>query len=208
MTIDGEDPASVGGAEVSDGNNSTLTDGDITAAREVAFRVARARNLTQEDAEDLAQTVAERLLRRDSAPDNVAAWSQRVAKNAIIDLDRKRKRVDEHDNWAAREVGLDADESDAIMGVALFVRQQRATSAQGMQRKAGEEMMALLATVLSDREVELLHMVGEGRSHAEIAEALDYKNADTVKATLARARGKLKGISERLAEFGAHPRPY
>lgn len=186
----------------------TPSETDITTAVDVAFRVARARNLALEDCEDLAQTVAERLLRQEAVPDNVAAWAQRVAKNAIIDLDRKRKARDEHDNWVVREVGLDADDADGLIGVAQFVRNQRSISAQGMQRQAGEEMMALLRSVLSTREIEVLVLLGEGRTHAEIAEELDYKNADTVKSTLKRLRDKTKGIADRLAEFGNHPRVY
>lgn len=227
MTHDGEDllaaddGTSVDSAGNADANPSSYladasrhapTDEDITVARETAFAVARARNLSVEDAEDLAQTVAERLLREQSVPDNVAAWSRTVTKNAIIDLDRKRKnkhkQADGEEVWAAREVGVEEHVADGLLGVAAFLRTQRAVSAQGMQRQANEEMMQLLREVLSAREMELLMLVGEGRNHADIAQQLGYKNADTVKTTLRRVREKTKPLADRLGEFKGHPRVY
>lgn len=195
-----------------DGEDHLATEDDITVACDTAFAVARARNLNVEDAEDLAQTVAEKLLREQAVPDNVAAWSRKVTQNAIIDLDRKRKtkqqQADGQEVWAAREVGVDEEVADGLRGVAAFVRTQQAVSAQGMQRQANEEMMQLLREVLSTREMDLLVLQAERRSHAEIAAELGYKNADTVKTTLKRIREKLKGVADRLAEFDGHPRVY
>lgn len=188
--------------------DAEVSDADVITAQEVALRVAKARNLSPEDCDDLAQTVAEKLLRQKQLPDNVAAWANTVAKHAIIDLDRKRKARDEADNWVAREVGFDAEQADAVLGVAMFLQQQRSASDQGMQRQSNEEMMALLRTVLSEQHIQLMLLLGEGRSHADIAKELGYKNADSVKATINRLRGKLAAIADRLAEFRHHPRVY
>lgn len=227
MTHDGEDllaaddGTSVDSAGNADANPSSYladasrhapADADITVARETAFAVARARNLSVEDAEDLAQTVAERLLREQYVPNNVAAWCRTVTKNAIIDLDRKRKQknqqADGEEVWAAREVGVEEDVADGLLGVAAFLRTQRAVSAQGMQRQASEEMMQLLREVLSARELEVVVLLAKGRSQAEIAAELDYKNADTVKTTIRRIREKTKALEPRLAEYANHPRVY
>jgi len=189
-------------------HRASPSEADIVLARDTAFNVARYRNLSPHDAEDLAQTVAERLLHQPKVPDNVAAWSATVAKNLVIDLMRKRKAVANGDTWVAREVGLDAEVVDDLLGLSMFVQRRLATSDRGTRTRVVGEIMEVLSTVLSRREVHLLVLLSQGRSQAEIANELGYKNAQTVKATLTRARKKAAEVAERFTGFGEHPRVY
>lgn len=189
-------------------NKASPSEADIVLARDTAFNVARYRNLSPHDAEDLAQTVAERLLHQPAVPDNVAAWSTTVAKNLVVDLMRKRKAGSEGDTWVAREVGLDAEVVDDLLGLSMFVQRRLATSDIGTRARVVGEILEVLGTVLSQREVQLLVLLSQGRSQAEIADELGYKNAQTVKATLARARKKAAEVAEHFTGFRDHPRVY
>lgn len=203
-----DDTTSAEGDRVdSDADQPTL-ESDIETAREVAFRTARGRGLNLDDADDIAQTVAEKFFAARQKPDNVAAWAQRVAMNAVTDVARRRKIANDIGVWVDREGPMDVGGADTIAEVATFIRTQRAVSAQGMQRQAGQEMEALLRSRLNEREMLLLTLIAEGQSQQQIADSLGYAGADTVKTTLKRIRTKLQDLAGPLGEFRAHPRVY
>lgn len=181
----------------------------ILEVREVAFRVARGRGVNEDDAADIAQTVAEKFIQQSPLPDNPGAWARVVAGRDVIDLDRRRKTAGaSSDTRRAREVELPADGLPGLDGVAAFVLRQHSVSAQGMQRQAMVEIDQLLREHISDKEVKIVRMLAEGASHQQIADELGYKNADTVKATVAKIRGKVVGLNDRLNQFRQHPRVY
>lgn len=181
---------------------------DIKVVRETAFKVARNRGLDHSDADDIAQIVTEKLINLETQPDLPIAWARRVATNAVTDQARKRRIVNSDGVWVPREFPPGEDNIDSLRDVAIFIQTQRTVSAQGMQGKASEEMETLLREKLSERELQLARMLAEGRTHQQIADALGYASADSVKTTVKRMRGKIKGFADQLAEFGTHPRPY
>lgn len=182
----------------------------IIAVREVAYRVARGRGTDEEDAADIAQTVAEKFIRQSPTPDNPPAWARVVAGRLVIDLDRRRKvgGAVSAETRRAREVELPADGLPGLDGVAAFVLRQRSVSAQGMQRQAMDELNELLLEHISAKELQIVGMLAIGASHQQIADELGYKNADTVKATVAKIRAKVSGLGDLFEQFRAHPRVY
>lgn len=70
-----------------------MTPDDVTAARQAAYRVARARGLQEADAEDVAQTVAVRLLARAYDRCNPIRIGAACARNALVDLHRDSRAV-------------------------------------------------------------------------------------------------------------------
>lgn len=167
--------------------------------RQAALDQAGRQQLSREDAEDVAQ---ETVLRFSQEPagsiDNPAAWATRVAQNLAHDMFRR----------AARFRDAPPDLHDEIsQAVARFLSQGQPTSLAAMHRLQASDLMALL----SERERELVTLISDGFTHAEIAERMNYANAAAVKATINRVRRKIEE-AERDGKVHSdrmdHPRVY
>lgn len=187
-----------------------MSSGELAGARLVAVRIARAKGCGPEDAEDIAQTALERLLRQDPRPDNPDAWVTRTTRNLVADHYRRRRRSSQK-GVSARSIADPtrlADMDERADGLAAFVRLAAPTSLEGMADLTRSQLEAQLARILTPRELSVAALKADGLTLAEIAERLGYANAATVKTTLARIRAKLAALTPELLQFRGHPRPY
>lgn len=175
----------------------TGSDEQLRVVLETARRYLRRNSnpLVRANAEDIAQEVGIKFIRASAAQDieNPAAWAITASRNLAINLINRNREV-------AKDM---ADEVNR--GIFQFVAEGMATSYVAIIR----QQVARLDAQLDDTEREFLDLVAEGYSHAEIAEIMGYKNANSVKATLHRKRAALAAAAEGAgldADWQEHPR--
>jgi RNA polymerase sigma factor (sigma-70 family) len=172
--------------------------------RTAALKVARHRRLGHDDADDLAQEVVARFVALDEPAENPQAWATTVATNLANDWHRR-------DQGRQGRLGdpVAPDDPSVDMGIAAIQRHLDALvapSLQAMNRAVAEQ----IAIELTPRELELMTLVADGYPHAEIAERLGYAGADSVKATAARIRRRIRERfdGDDIQELLGHPRAY
>lgn len=180
----------------------------LQAARALSLKIARARlpDDPAVDAEDIAQEAMLRLAAQDPVPANVDAWVTTVTRNLVTDRLRAHRRQQDH------QLALDVDERRQERRAADA--ELRAFLAQGvpasvpLDRDTQARLLLQMAEILSPREVSVLLLLADGATHEQIAEELGYKNADSVKSTVRKIRGKLEGQLEAFRDDRGHPRAY
>ena len=150
-----------------------------------------------QDVEDIAQETVARFAKQEPGSiENPAAWANTVAGNLCASLARSPGRLH-----------AEPGDDDGPEALNRFLLQGRASSQGAIARAQAGALLAML----TPRERELVQLVAEDTPQAEIAEAMGYANADSVKVTLNRIRKKIRdgadsaGLDTRWEE---HPRPY
>ena len=176
-----------------------MSTAEFAAVHEAALFRARTHKTrpTDQDCLDIAQEVALRFARQEPGSiANPAAWANKVADNVCFTFARHGRR---HGG------GLpDEDDADALEA---FVTGGQPTSEGAIAR----QQAGMLIAMLSPRERELVQLVVEGTPHADIAEAMGYANADSVKSTLGRLRRRIVTAALEAGidpDWQVHPRPY
>ena len=172
------------------------TDHELKTARNIAFRAARAAGSADADADDVAQSVLEKLVTRWHSPKLVAvrhrgerAWTAYVAamgRNAFIDLVRSKERRRAREEKAGDRP---ASKAPSRPGVQRQQRAQRSDVDLYLARVALLELVYGSGLSRRQESVVILHFV-EGLTSAEIAEHLDI-TAQTARKHLRLAIGKL-----------------
>lgn len=176
-----------------------MSTAEFAAVHEAALLRARTHKThpSDEDCLDIAQEVAERFARQEPGSiANPAAWANKVADNTCYSLARAGRR---HGGALPEENDADAFEA--------FIAGGQPTSEGAIAREQAGRLVALL----TPRERELVQLVVEGTPHADIAEAMGYASADSVKTTLSRLRRRLVAAALDAGvepDWQAHPRPY
>lgn len=170
------------------------------SVRDASYKYARRWGLGREDAEDIAQDVLLRLIQQGEAPLIPDAWATTVTKHLVMDRFRAKERR-----------GDDRDLEELAVGrreLNRFVRWELSSSLLAISPVAMEQITEILKGVVSEREVGVVKMLAEGASHDEIARALGYASADTIKATIYKLRKKALVVADELGELRRHPRAY
>lgn len=181
-----------------------MDDSLLETAAPIERRRARRFGLNDADTEDLLQDVIVKYLNANAAgaPDDPAAWLERVTERALIDRHRAAGR---HPQRPMPDHG----EPDVIPTFVAVWREASATSLFAMKRALVNEALGLLSQ--SDRELfERKDLRGE--PSAQIAADLGIP-VNTVDQRARRARQRLRAALEArpglLAELAApHPRVY
>ncbi|MFM8350241.1 MAG: RNA polymerase sigma factor [Actinomycetales bacterium] len=130
-------------------------------------------------AEDIAMSVVEKFARRrmTAQVESPSAWATTQARYACTNFANRelararREAVDREGFWDER---IDVD-----------------PRVYPYKAAAGADAIEFTLAALSQREREMVHLVEEGYSHAEIAERMGYASARSVTTTLNRIRGKI-----------------
>jgi RNA polymerase sigma-70 factor (ECF subfamily) len=150
-----------------------------------------------QDVEDIAQeTVARYAKQEPGSIENPAAWANTVAGNLCASLARSPGRPQS-----------EPDDDDGPRALNRFLLRGSASSQGAIARAQASTLLAML----SPRERELVQLVAEDTSQAEIAEIMGYANADSVKVTLNRIRKKIKDGADAAGlatHWEEHSRPY
>lgn len=176
-----------------------MSTSEFAAVHEAALLRARTHKTrpSDQDCLDIAQEVALRFARQEPGSiANPAAWANKVADNVCFTFAREGRR---HGGSLSEE-----DDADALEA---FVTGGQPTSEGAIARQQAGRLIAML----SARERELVQLVVEGTPHADIAEAMGYANADSVKTTLSRLRKRLLAAALDAGvdpDWQAHPRSY
>ena len=166
--------------------------------REAALRELRAHNspVVRGAAEDLAQEVV--IEYADAAAcqtiEHPRAWAKLVARRRAVDLLRRTRSVGD----------VEDDEGQALR---FFLHQGIRTSREALLLEQVDQLLA----ALSDRERQLVRMVADGESQADIASALGYASAAVVRTTLHRLRRRIMEHADQLGidqDWEDHPQPY
>lgn len=101
-----------------------MTPDDVLEGRKAAYAMARSRGLDHHDAEDVAQDVAVRLLRRARLAGNVGTLSTFAAHNLMVDRYRRQRTADKHAEALAvgSTVDTSVEDSEALERARLHVR--------------------------------------------------------------------------------------
>ena len=163
----------------------------LEMVRQSALRVARRQSsVVAAQAEDIAMSVVEKYLiaLRERQIDDPGAWAASTAYWISTDMANQAKAQRDHEEPSDRE---DAPEQIDVDPYSYPFRQV-----------AGKNSVDFVLACLTDRERELITLVSEGYSHAEIATKLGYSGARSVTTTLNRIRAKvdeqLGGDEERI----------
>lgn len=164
-------------------------------------------------AEDIAQDTVEAFLAAGPATvQQPAAWAQTTAARKIADRFREVRRQRGDDGYRPDSLH-DADHhvrgDDGTVAIMNFLRDTRilSTSEQAYVRWVIEMVNALL----TPREMELITRMAAGQTQAEIASAMSYRSANSVKTTATRIRHKVEaavGGREEGARLLHHERGY
>ena len=180
----------------------------LKQARETAYRIARRRLRSADDADDVAQTALLKLMAQDPDPDNPDAWITTVTNNAVVDFIRARDArpglVEGDDDADDQPLGT---RGRVPVAVERFVRDGVPVS-DAVDRDALERIWLDLADHLGEKELALLELTVDGVPQDEIADRLGYRNADSVKTTLNRIRRKIRDDLEHYRLEQGHPRVY
>ncbi|MEI6621109.1 MAG: sigma factor [Actinomycetes bacterium] len=175
-----------------------VDDTTLEAMWPISVRQAIRMGMNSQDAEDTAQEAVLGLASLPEAPRNPVAWITSVTARLVFDQRRGQSR---------RPNLGDLDElAEQRRELRHFVERELSASYPAITPLAFEQISAILATVVSQREVEVLKMVAEGCRYSEIADVLGYADADTVEATVGKVRRKATEIANELVELRHHPR--
>ncbi len=162
-------------------------------------------------AEDIAQDAVLRYLAQDPATiDHLVGWSRAVANRIIVDLIRAEHRPDDGynpDRLENADHHVHRDPNAEAIQVFLRDTNVLTTSEQAYVRST----VAAIQAMLSPREMELLVRVASGQTHAQIAAAMDYKNARTVTTKASQIKSKVIdaiGGQEYRDDWMGHQRAY
>lgn len=151
----------------------------VHEVHQAALRVARRNGdpAIREQAEDIAQDVSLAFTRGGHWLDveRPAAWATRAAQLRILNVRRDRERAD----------AMDPDDT-ALLNVIDLDPNMSPSLVVGARMHAAQ-----LLEALTPRERELLRLVAEGYSHAEIAERMGYRGPRSVTTLLNRVRAKV-----------------
>jgi DNA-directed RNA polymerase specialized sigma24 family protein len=179
---------------------TAVDDGTLEAMWPISVRYAVRMGVNPRDAEDIAQEAVLRLASLPEAPRNPAAWITCVTTRLVFDQRRgqgRRPDLGDLDELAERRREL-----------LHFAERELSASYLAITPLTFEQISAILVTVVSQREVEVLKMVAEGSSYSEIADVLGYASADIVKATVYKVHKKATEVATELMELRHHPRVY
>jgi DNA-directed RNA polymerase specialized sigma24 family protein len=146
--------------------------------------------------------------------DNPGGWGRVTAYRHIVDLARERnrepnrkanqafaERLENPDHHRHRDAGVEAVED--------FLRDSQLLSTS--DQAVAKAIVAQILELLSPREMEIVERVAGGQTYAEIADAMDFANANSVKSTVNAMRRRVEtqiGGRENLHEWRGHERPY
>ncbi len=200
----------------------------VLTVRDTALRRLRrfGDEQVEAEAEDLANDVVAKFLVAVKLEEirNPEAWANTAAAHAAIDLIRRRRVTEglprklpdvvegDQDPRRMRDqvvhnVSLDVWDEDTTDSVRRFIVQGIPNSRGGLLGQQAK----LLEGLLSERELELVTLVADGVPHAEIAERMNYANANSVKATLTALRRKIESMAAAVGldpDWEDHPRVY
>lgn len=158
----------------------------LEIVRQSALRVARRQSsFVAAQAEDIAMSVVEKYLIavRERQIDDPGAWAASTAYWMSTDMANQAKAQRDHEESSDTE---DAPEQIDIDPYSYPFRQV-----------AGRNSVDYVLACLTDRERQLVTLVSEGYSHAEVATILGYSGARSVTTTLNRIRAK---VDEQLGD--------
>lgn len=152
----------------------------LEMVRQAALRMAkRQSSFVASQAEDIAMSVVEKYLLalRERPIDDPAAWAASTAYWMSTDLAKQAKAQRDH------EQSSDTDDAPEQIDIDPYSYPFRVV--------AGENSVDYVLSCLTERERQLISLVSEGYSHAEIATMLGYSGARSVTTTLNRLRAKV-----------------
>lgn len=151
----------------------------IEDVHQLAIRTARAYS-PRCPAEDIAQDVAERWLRKDPKPEMWRGWVATVTRNRIRDVMGRAP--------AAKDLLVAPDVSDEylILGGAIYGPSARVIARDQLRKMLGG---------LPPAECRVLVASLEGLTNAEIAEEFDYASTAVVSTVLAKAKARIRAAN-------------
>ena len=152
----------------------------LEAVRQTALTTARRQSaLVAAQAEDIAMAVVEKFLvaSREGRIEEPLGWARSTAHWMSTDLAKRQKAQRDH------EESTDSENASDPVDVNPY--------GYPLRHVAGADSVDHALSCLSDRERQLVMLVDEGYSHAEIAQIMGYSGARSVTTTLNRIRDKV-----------------